>query len=159
MNNINRKSALLLIVRLAVAYFFIRWGIMKLGIVSPEMAGFIGWAFHNLGLTFLSPETWVKVLGIWEVLIGLGLILGWFTRTAAVFALIIMLGAMNAKWWNTSAITQDILLALGSLAIIIFTAWQYSLDYRCCKSGSCCGGSCDTNGGKDKYKGKEVVEA
>jgi uncharacterized membrane protein YphA (DoxX/SURF4 family) len=131
---------------------------MKLGTVSPEMAGFIGWAFHNLGLTFISQELWVTVLGAWEVLIWLGLVLGGLTRTAAVFAIIIMLGAMNAKWWNTAAITKDILLAVGSLLIIILGAGQYSLDYRCYKSGSCCGWSCD-NKSKDLYKGKEVIEA
>jgi uncharacterized membrane protein YphA (DoxX/SURF4 family) len=38
----NIKSAVSLVIRLAVAFFFIQAGIGKLGVISPEMAGFIG---------------------------------------------------------------------------------------------------------------------
>lgn len=154
----NIKSVVSLAIRLAVAFFFLQAGIMKLGTISPEMAGFIGWAFHSLGLTFLNQATWVTVLGAWEILIWLGLVLGGLTRTAAVFAVIIMLGAMNAKWRVPTAIIKDILLAVGSLVIIILGAGQYSLDFKCCKGGSCCGWICGSKN-TDPYKGKEVIEA
>ena len=59
----NIKSVVSLVLRFAVAFFFIQEGIMKLGAVSPGMIGFIGGAFHNLGLTFISQELWVTILG------------------------------------------------------------------------------------------------
>jgi len=30
------------------------------------MAGFVGGAFHNIGLTFISQAMWVTVLGVIE---------------------------------------------------------------------------------------------
>lgn len=58
----NIKSVASLVLRLTVAFFFIQAGISKLGIIPPEMIGFIGGAIHNLGLTFFSQELWVMVL-------------------------------------------------------------------------------------------------
>lgn len=149
------KSIVSLVLRVTLTIVFIMWWIAKLGTVSPEMVWFIGGAFHNLGLTFISQELWVTVLWVWELLIWLGLLLGWLTRVAAWFAIIILLGAMNAKWWSPSVITMDIIWIIVSAVIIYLGAGAYSIDFKYCSSGSCCGSSCCSKKNQDK----EVIEA
>ncbi len=157
----NTKSIVSLVLRILVGALFIMWGIGKLGAVPAENIAMIWWAFHNLGLTFFDAATWTTILWAGELLIWLCLVLGLMTRTAAVFAIIILIGAMNTLGWATSGeynIWMPLALAIASAIIIWLTAGQYSLDFRCCKGGSCCGWLCGTTWG-GKYKGKEVVEA
>lgn len=162
----NYKSIISLVLRLVIAYTFISMGIMKVSGDPSAMAWFIGWAFHNLGLTFLSQELWVTVLWIWELLIGLWALLWLFTRTAMVAAIVIMLWAMNVKWWNFSAMQLDFVYAVVAAVVVYLWAGTYSLDYKffkkdncgCCKPGCTCG-DCKACSKKDPDAGKEIIEA
>ena len=96
----HRKCSAILLIRIIVGAIFIIHGLPKLINANEGMAGFVGGAFHNLGLTFLDPAQWLFVLGLGEVVLGALLILGLFVSFVAPILAIIMLGAMNVKGWD-----------------------------------------------------------
>lgn len=162
----NYKSIISLVLRLVIAYAFIQWGIFKLMADPTALAGFIGGAFHNLGLTFLSQEIWVTVLWVWEILIGLWALLWLCTRTAMIAAIVILLWAMNVKWWAWGMIQLDIVYAVAAAILVYLWAGIYSLDYKfckkdscgCCKPGCTCG-DCKACSKKNSDDWKEIIEA
>ncbi len=152
------KTTGLAILRILIGGLFIYHGITKFG-ADAGMVEFIGGTFHKLGLSFISQSMWTTILGIVEVLAGSLLALGLFTRSAAIAVIVVMLGAMNAKWWTWPNIELDIIYLGCALALLFTGPGRCSCDFTCCKGGECCGWSCDTKISNDPYKGKEVVEA
>ena len=65
----HRKCSAILLIRIIVGAIFIIHGLPKLINAIEGMAGFVGGAFHNLGLTFLDPAQWLFVLGLGEVVL------------------------------------------------------------------------------------------
>lgn len=140
----NCKSCLstgLLILRLLVWWIFLYHGITKLG-GGEGMVQFVGGAFHSLGLTFLSMSTRLLLLAIGEIVAWALFIFGIFTRVAAVFVVIVMLGAMNAKGRSGAAfVEKDFILLV--LAIVVACTWTGKYALSSCLP-RCCGSSCDT---------------
>lgn len=76
-------------VRLSFAVIFIWFGILKplgLSTAAPLVLKTVSW------LPFLSPESWLSVIGWWEVAIGLLFIFKSTTRLAIAFLLLQMSG-------------------------------------------------------------------
>lgn len=109
--------------------------------MAAEAAGFIGGAFHNLGLTFLSMNAWFWILVVAEIAAGALFVFGIFTRVAAAVVVAIMLGAMNLKGWSFQAVELDFVLAGLALGLAFAGNGAYSLQKLCCKT---CSGSCGT---------------
>lgn len=106
------------------------------------MVQFVGGAFHSLGLTFLSMSTRLLLLAIGEIVAWALFIFGIFTRVAAVFVVIVMLGAMNAKGRSGAAfVEKDFILLV--LAIVVACTWTGKYALSSCLP-RCCGSSCDT---------------
>ena len=135
----------LFVLRVVLGAIFIYHGTTKLAPWAAEMmAGFVGGAFHNIGLTFISQAMWVTVLGVIETAAWVLLILGLLTRTVAVAVIIVMLGAMDAKGRGWPNIEMDIILASIWLALVIAGPSKKSLDaYRCKDSYNECDCSCN----------------
>lgn len=107
--------------------------------MAEQAAGFVGGAFHNIGLTFLSMNMWFWILVILEITAGALFVLGVFTRIAAAVVIVIMLGAMNVKGWSFQAMELDLVLAVLALGLAFTGNGAYSLQNRCCRM---CSGSC-----------------
>ncbi len=83
------------ILRVSLGINFLWFGALKL---IPGLSPAEGLAAETIKvLTFglIQPEVSVVVLGIWEVLIGVGLITGWFLRITLFLLLVQMIGTMT----------------------------------------------------------------
>jgi len=109
--------------------------------MAEQAVGFIGGAFHNLGLTFLSMNAWFWILVVAEITAGTLFVFGIFTRIAAAIVIVVMLGAMNLKGWAFQTMELDFTLAVLALGLAFAGNGAYALQKLCCKS---CSGSCGT---------------
>jgi len=110
--------------------------------MADQAIGFIGGAFHNVGLTFLPMNVWFWLLVVGEITAGALFVLGVFTRVAAAIVVVVMLGAMHTK--GRSAMTfidKDFMLAIIAIVIAMMGNGAYSLQRRCCRT---CTGTCET---------------
>ena len=107
-----------MILRLLVAAVYLYHGITKL-LAGSAMAGFVGGAATNMGLTFLPETAWFWIATVGELLIGLLLLLGAWTRFAGALIVIIMFFAISAKKYAFPMIEIDlILMGLGIVLMV-----------------------------------------
>lgn len=107
--------------------------------MAEQAIGFIGGAFHNIGLTFLSMNVWFWLLVVGEITAGVLFVLGVFTRVAAAIVIAIMIGAMHTKWWATGwFVDKDMILAVLALGLAFAGNGAYSVQNRCSRM---CSGS------------------
>lgn len=86
--------------------------------MADQAAGFIGGAFHNIGLTFLSMNAWFWILVVLEIAAGALFVLGIFTRVAAAVIIAIMLGAIHTQGWASGRfVGKDMILAVLALGL------------------------------------------
>ncbi|MFA7284285.1 MAG: DoxX family protein [Candidatus Absconditabacterales bacterium] len=131
----------LLLMRVAVGALFIMHGLMKFG-ATPEMVQFIGGAAHQIGLSFLSIETWFEIVKYSEVIGGGLLILGLFPRLASAVLLIIMLTASHIKGRDIKKAELDILFAAILTSMYFTGAGRFALGALFHKSSSECSNDC-----------------
>lgn len=139
----HRKSRAMLVLRIVTGALFIYHGLPKLIDANEGMIGFVGGAFHDLGLTFLSQSQWLMLLGTGEVVLGLMLIIGLFSARIAPLLMIIMLGAINIKGWSFQAAELDFVLLAMLVTITVGGSGRYSTERlicgcSCSKDGACC---------------------
>lgn len=129
MKRFHKGCAGTLVLRLVIGAVFLYHGITKLLMPSLGMMEFVGGAATNLGLTFLSNESWFWIVAIVETVGGAMLVLGLCTRCAAVALGIVMLFALNTKGWMLPTAELDYVL-LGTLIALLFSgSKRYSLDH------------------------------
>lgn len=109
--------------------------------MAEQAAGFIGGAFHNIWLTFLSMNAWFWVLVVAEILAWALFVLGVFTRLASAIVIVVMLGAMHTKGRDFGAMELDFVLAGLALGLAFLGNGAYSLQNWCCKM---CSWACKT---------------
>jgi uncharacterized membrane protein YphA (DoxX/SURF4 family) len=83
------------ILRVSLGINFLWFGALKL---IPGLSPAEGLATNTIEvLTFglIQPEVSIIILAVWEVLIGIGLITGWFLRITIFLLLAQMIGAMS----------------------------------------------------------------
>lgn len=108
--------------------------------MADQAAGFIGGAFHNIGLTFLSMNAWFWILVVLEIGAGALFVLGIFTRVAAAVVIAIMIWAIHTQGWASGRfVGKDMILAVLALGLAFTSNGAYSLQNRCCKM---CSGAC-----------------
>lgn len=123
-----------LIIRLVIGAVFLYHGITKLMMPAAGMIDFVGGAATNMGLTFLSTETWFWIVAICETVGGAMLVLGLCTRCAAVVLGIIMIFAITTKGWAVPTSEFEMVL-LGILLSLVFSgSKRYSLDHAMCRT-------------------------
>lgn len=128
----NLKSIFL--IRLMVGVVFLSEGIQKFLFPAIRGAG----RFEKIGLP--SPEFLGAFVGGFEVVCGLLVLIGLYTRLAGISLLIIMLVAISTTkldilmndgfWVMMHAARTDYAMLLGSLFLIIKGAGPWSIDWR-----------------------------
>lgn len=126
--------ATILLIRLMVGAVFLSEGIQKFLFPAVRGAG----RFETIGLP--APELLGSFVGFFEILSGTLILLGLFTRLAAVPTLIIMLvaifttkGAVLANegfWPMMHGSRTDWAMLLGSIYLIIEGGGKWSVDAR-----------------------------
>ena len=115
----------LLILRLVIGIIFIYHGLPKL-LNSSKMSGGMG-----------MSATFIFILGLVEILGGLGSILGFYTQIAAIILSIVMLGAIYNKMfvWNVPFSKSgvigwefDLMILGGILALLFLGSGNISID-------------------------------
>ena len=115
----------LLILRIVIGIIFIYHGLPKL-LNSSKMSAGIG-----------MSATFIFILGLVEILGGLGSILGLYTQIAAIILSIVMLGAIYNKMfvWNVPFSKSgvigwefDLMILGGILALLFLGSGNISID-------------------------------
>lgn len=141
MNWMHCPNTGLFLVRLGIAIIMIYAGFGKLSNVAGT-SGFFG----SIGLSVF----WVYVVGIIELVGGVAMLLGVFTRVAGILFAIIMVVAIILVKSNMGfqAAQIDVMLFFASLGVAFTGPGTWSLMKKCgccencditCKDGSCCG--------------------
>ena len=114
-------SKILWILRILLGIGMLWAGVSKLGIPA-EMHTMVGMAAHQVGLTFLSTETWFRIATIGEILAWLFLISGCckLTKWGAGLTVIIMLFALNLIWWTSAMSLMAWAYLIVALVILIW---------------------------------------
>lgn len=126
------ESPFLLLIRLVWGWAFFMTGLGKLQDIQ-SVAGF----FSNLGLPF--PSTQAFIVGLVEMLGGLLLIFGLFSRIASLALICVMIAALYfvnydvvSNFFNDIQkifVLQPFSFLFACLVIFIFGAGKFSLDY------------------------------
>lgn len=128
-----------IIIRFVVGAVFLSEGIQKF--LFPELRG--AGRFETIGLPF--PEFFGNLVGAFEIICGLFILLGFITRLAAI-PLIIIMGVAIAStktdiylekgFWETLHVSRtDWAMLLGSLFLLIKGSGAFALDSLLIKYG------------------------
>jgi uncharacterized membrane protein YphA (DoxX/SURF4 family) len=125
--------AVVIIIRLMVGAVFLSEGTQKFLFPADVGAG----RFERIGIP--SPEVVAPFVGCFEIVCGALLLLGLFTRFAAVPLIIIMLTAITTTkipilldqgfWKMAHEARTDWSMLLGSVFLLIVGGGQWSLDF------------------------------
>jgi len=123
----------ILLIRFMVGLVFLSEGIQKF--ISPEIRG-VG-RFIKIGIPY--PEFFGYFVPTFEVMCGILVIIGLYTRSAAILLIIIMITAIGSTkipmlfdegfWHMAHAARTDWSMLLGSIFLLITGAGKTSLDY------------------------------
>jgi uncharacterized membrane protein YphA (DoxX/SURF4 family) len=127
-----------LLPRLIVGLIFLSEGIQKY--LFPELLG--TGRFEEIG--FADPAFWAYFTGTFEMICGLFILIGLFTRIAAIPLLIIMLTAlittkwpilMNKGFWSMAhEYRTDFAMTLLLIYLLIYGAGKWSVDSKIFKT-------------------------
>ncbi|MFN3753963.1 DoxX family protein [Flavobacterium sp.] len=128
-----------IIIRLIVGVVFLSEGIQKW--LFPELRG--AGRFEKIGLP--SPEFLGNFVGFFEILCGLLLLIGLFSRLASIPLIIIMVVAFATTksevysekgfWELLHGSRTDLAMFLGSIFLLIKGSSNWSVDKRLMKNG------------------------
>lgn len=126
-----------LLIRLMVGLVFISEGIQKFLFPAEIGAG----RFAKIGLP--SPETLAAAVGVTEIVCGTLVVVGLFTRLAAIPLIVVMLVAISSTkipillesgfWKMAHDSRTDFSMLLGSMFLLINGAGRWALDARTAK--------------------------
>lgn len=115
----------LLVLRIAIAIFFITHGYGKLFGTAPGLEGFTGML---AGLGFPAAGAMALLVGVAEFFGGIALLLGVFTRFSAFWlALISLVAWITVKGFGLPAGDLDLLSLGGTLALLFAGPGMYSV--------------------------------
>lgn len=95
-----RQGLTLLRISLGVVFFW--FGALKLLPGASPATDLI----HE-SITFLPPDLFIPFLGVWEMVIGLGFITGWFLRATILLMILQMAGAISPLILNPDAVWES----------------------------------------------------
>lgn len=119
----NYKDYAPVFVRLGVGVVFFLFGIDQL--IRPE-----AWfAWLPSWVTWVGPEKFFLMNGIFDLVVGILLLVGLLTRIAAFFAVLHLIGVILVLGYNDVAI-RDFGLLLGALSVFLYGADKLCLDKK-----------------------------
>ena len=145
------KSIGLLALRIALGVIFIRHGYMKLADITST-AGFFGM------VGFPMPVFFAYFVGLAELISGIAVLLGIYTRLAAKVIAIIMIVAILTVHLKQDFGMMEFPLAIlgGALALAGCGGGKWKVMHKNCVCGADNSGCCSTEGGcKDDSCGPE----
>lgn len=119
----------LLAMRAGVGFMMIMHGYPKM-LGGPERWGKLGESMANFGITY-APEFWGFMAAFAETIGGVLLMLGYFTRPAALLLLLTMVVAATKHLMSEDGLmkaSHSIELAFVFLGLFILGAGRYSID-------------------------------
>jgi uncharacterized membrane protein YphA (DoxX/SURF4 family) len=129
MNEDKQRDYAILILRVGLALVFLYFGVMQL--INPAQ-----WTRLLPGFTSSMPqETLIMLNGVFEVIFGLLLLVGFMTRWVAAL-LAIHLASITVNLGYTAIGVRDFGLTLATIALALYNNTKYSVDgWRSSKSG------------------------
>lgn len=139
-SNIDKKDKTTILIRLMVGAVFLSEGIQKFLFADSLGAG----RFKKIGIP--NPEFFGPFVGAFEITCGLLILIGLFTRFAAIPLIIIMLVAIattkatvlanDGFWEMLHGSRTDWAMLLGSIFLLIKGSGKWSLDNSIAQSKS-----------------------
>ncbi len=118
----------LLVLRLGVGAIFIYSGYMKATDMTMTLSGFATMGFNAF---------WAYLVTVVELLGGMAVLLGVYTRLAAVPLTITMIVATYVLRSNMAMIFSPLMLFFASLALVLAGSGKYSVAQKMCNCESC----------------------
>jgi len=122
----------IVVLRLSLAGVFLYFGFRQLS--NPT--GFIGYLPSEISLLPLAPKTFVVLNGAFEVFAGTLLLIGMYTRIAALLLGLHLMGIAWTIGYSDTGI-RDFGLALAAVALAMFNTHRFSLDEYLDKRSGC----------------------
>jgi putative oxidoreductase len=123
-----------LLIRFMVGFYFLAGGVLKFSYPELQETGF----FQNLG--FISANAIVTVISVLEVLCGLMIIVGFFTRIAVIPLILtvsftVLIGKFpilfEEGFWLMAHISRiDFAMFLGCVFLLITGSGYWSVDWK-----------------------------
>ena len=120
------------LLRIAVGAFLIPHGAMKLaGWFGADLAGERG-VFNQAGLR--PADVWISVIGIIQLVGGMLLVLGLFTRPIALTQTVVLIGTAvywtrRGGWfWNRGGMEYSLFWALAAFVVFCHGSGRFSID-------------------------------
>src|SRR3989338_2724295 len=127
----NADSALL-VLRVGVGAIFIYAGWGKVS----DLAGTVAF-FATVGF----GPFWAYLVSFVELIGGIAVLLGVYTRIAAALLSVVMIVAVYKTWGNAQMMMTPVSILFSTLALKLGGAGKYALlKESCCGSGACCAG-------------------
>ena len=118
----------LIVLRIGVGAIFIFSGWMKAADMTMTINGFSDMGFNTF---------WAYLVTICELLGGVGVLLGLYTRLSAIPLVIIMMVASYILRGNTQMLMTPVILLFSTAALAIAGSGKYALIKNMCDCGSC----------------------
>jgi uncharacterized membrane protein YphA (DoxX/SURF4 family) len=119
------EAASFLVVRIGLSIVFLYFGISQLR--NPE--AFIGWLPKEVSLLPFEPRTFVVLNGGFETFFGTLLLIGLYTRIAALLLGMHLLGITFTIGWTEIGV-RDLGLALATISISLWPRLPCSMDQK-----------------------------
>ena len=117
------------LLRIALSLVFLWFGINQL-IHADMFLGYVpSWMFGPSGVVPISPNIIISINGVFEILFGLMLITGIFTRFVAFFLGLHMIGIMTGLGYNEVAV-RDFGLMLATFSIVLHGPDDWCLENK-----------------------------
>ena len=138
----------LLALRIGVGAIFIFTGWMKVSDLTATVGFFATMGFAPF---------WAYLVSFVELIGGIAVLLGVYTRIASKLLTIIMIVAIYVLRDNVQMVMTPVSVFFSTLALTLAGGGKHSLLRKCCGAGSCCGsgetsekkccggGTCDTH--------------
>jgi uncharacterized membrane protein YphA (DoxX/SURF4 family) len=114
-----------LFARVGVGFVFLIFGIWQL--INPQ--GWLGYVPNFILNSGINPITILLLNGVFDLLIGLGLVLGLFLRIVSLLGIIHLAGISYSLGWNDVAV-RDIGLMIVLIAIFLQGPDEFCLSKR-----------------------------
>lgn len=114
-----------LVLRLGLTALFLWFGFSQV----TDPAGWLSWVPPwATGLSWISSQTLILLNGGFEIVLGLALAAGFYTRWAALFLSLHLFFIAYEIGYNDIGV-RDFSLAISTLAVFFFGADEFTLDH------------------------------
>ena len=122
----NRKDISLIILRIGLSVIFLYFGILALKDPSGQAAIWLNPKMEAIITSMVSPKTFMLFLGVAQVAVAAGCMLGIYARVASAGAVLLLAGIIVNLGFNDIAL-RDFAILTGHLFLVINGGGKYVL--------------------------------